>query len=301
MKMKKKRQEAPASSVPRIVSSSILLSLSLPLLLLFVHHSNCQLSDNQGYQPRYNPQYTNIQQNPSTTSQYENPLLKSSSSSSDFGGGNNELISGNKNVIPPSSNSYNSYFESNALGSGGAGGGSSNSDLVFGGRNYGVSNGQLNDIYSDEDNFCPEHWISFRQNCYRFVRSPKRNWINAKKICSAYQGNLVNVDHIEKHSFILKQLIMRNQRSSRYWISARQTGPNNWINEDNTQLLMLEDAFSRDEADLLLENEDLHDNRYLVRTPYNNNNHNNYNNYNGEGFSGRNQNQKNNLRGFYGK
>lgn len=260
------------------------------LLGLFVQLIFGQLSDSQGYQPRYNPQYTNLQQNPSTTTQYDNPLLKSQSDIS----GNDLAL--NK-IIPSPPTAYNSYYESNTLGSGGSS--SFNSDIY--GRNYGGSNtynskdnAKFSDLYADEDNFCPEHWISFRQSCYRFVRSPKRSWLNAKKICLAYQANLVNIDHIEKHSFILQQLIMQNQKSSRYWISARQTGPNNWINDDNTQFLILEDAFARDEEDLALENEDLHDNRYLVQRPYNS-----PNNYFGSGTVNRNQNQ-NTARGFYG-
>lgn len=38
----------------------------------------------------------------------------------------------------------------------------------------------------DESLFCPEHWITFRQTCYRFIKSPKRSWYESKRICEAY-------------------------------------------------------------------------------------------------------------------
>lgn len=273
--------------LPKICLSLILASI--------VSLASSQLSESNVYQPRYNPQYTNIQQNPSTTTQYDNPLLKSLTSEI-----NSNELGVNKNVAPPTA--YNSYLETNTLG---AGVGGSNSDAF--GRNYGNSNsfgfkgtssGQhYSDLYSDEDNFCPEHWISFRQSCYRFVRSPKRNWLNAKNICAAYQANLVNVDSIEKHSFILQQLIMHNQKYSRYWISARQTGPNNWVNEDNTQLVALDDAFARDEDEFSFEDQDLHDNRFLAQRTYNA-----HSGYNAAGPSDRGLTQsQNNIRGFFGE
>lgn len=259
------------------------------IFVFCIASSNGQLaSDPQSYQPRYNPQYTNAQQNtlPGTT-QYDNPLLTSLQDQNQLGGSTNP----------------NNYYESNLnrqLNSNNLGG-TTNYDPFS--RNSGSSGGYTStgigfvDSYNDEDNFCPEHWISYRQTCYRFIRSPKRNWMEAKKICKAYNAELINVDNVDKHAFVLKQLILQNQRQNRFWTSARQTGPNSWVNDDNSPFLMVEDSFSFDE-DQAIENEDLHDNRFLVQRNYNsdfNRNPSQYFNTIG-GSANRNQN-----RGFSGK
>lgn len=119
-----------------------------------------------------------------------------------------------------------------------------------------------------ESSFCPEFWIAHRQTCYRFIKSPKRNWYDAKKICQAYKAQLVNIDNIDKHSFLLKQLIVSDQKQNRYFVSARQLSPNSWINDDSTPLVSVDDGFAYEEtdfeSDLILEN--LQDtNRYYNR------------------------------------
>uniref|UniRef100_A0A1I8QBD3 Contactin n=1 Tax=Stomoxys calcitrans TaxID=35570 RepID=A0A1I8QBD3_STOCA len=264
------------------------------ILILFIILSRAQLSsDPQTYQPRYNPQYTNAQQSSSLsgTTQYDNPLLNSLQDQNQIGGNSNS---------PNSQGSFNNYYDSNLnrqLNSNTLSG-SSNYDPFNRNTGHSSSGNNYVDSYSDEQNFCPEHWISFRQTCYRFIRSPKRNWMEAKKICKAYNSELINVDNIDKHAFVLKQLIMQNQRQSRFWTSARQTGPNSWVNDDNSPFLMIDDAFSFDE-DQAIENEDLHDNRFLVQRNYNSEfNHNPNQYYNTIGGSS-NINQ-NNLRGFGG-
>ncbi|XP_055372029.1 contactin isoform X2 [Condylostylus longicornis] len=130
-------------------------------------------------------------------------------------------------------------------------------------NNYGVYGNVLDDI--DPNYFCPEYWIAYQQVCYRFIKSPRRTWHEAKKICRAYNSDLINIDSINKHSFILKELILQNQKQNRYWVSARQTSPKSWINDDNSQFLYIEDAFSYDEPseyrdDLSI----LQDNRFLL-------------------------------------
>lgn len=119
-----------------------------------------------------------------------------------------------------------------------------------------------------ENSFCPEFWIAHRQTCYRFIKSPQRNWYDAKKICQAYNAQIVNVDNVDKHSFLLKQLILADQKQNRYFVSARQISPNSWINDDGSPLVAVEDGFANDEtdidSDLFLEN--LQDtNRYYNR------------------------------------
>ncbi|XP_054726388.1 contactin [Anastrepha obliqua] len=250
---------------------------------------------NKEYQPRYNPLYTNNQQVP-PTSQYENPLIQSQQDLQNPQQGGGGLLVGSPN--------QNNFYDqsSNTLSGGIYGGGGGGSISNYDPFNRGTSSigFEYGDNYSDEQNFCPEYWIPFRQTCYRFIRSPKRNWLEAKKICKAYNAELLNVDSIEKHSFILKQLIIQNQRQNRFWISARQTGPNSWANDDNSPFLVLEDSFALDENQAL-EYENLHDNRFLVQnmyqTEYNRNTPNQF--YNTISGSVNNRNQ-NNLRGFIG-
>lgn len=261
-----------------------------------------QPSYNKDYSPRYNPLYTGQQQNPDTT-QYENPML-------DFGNqpGSPNYAGGSGNLSP--NNGYNNYDTNrqllgggNTLGGPGSLGGNLGPQYDPFNRNSITSNSGVGyrDMFTDEDNFCPEHWVSYRQSCYRFIRSPKRNWAEAKKICKAYTADLINVDNRDKHMFILKQLILQNQRQNRFFISARQTGPQNWVNDDNTPLVQIEDSFSNEQQ--ALENEDLNDNRFLVENDQINRNLNNPNQYYNTmlGTTNVDQRNQNNLRGFFGK
>lgn len=113
--------------------------------------------------------------------------------------------------------------------------------------NYGGLH-QLDDI--DPNHLCPEHWVAYRQSCLRFIKSPRRTWYEAKKICQAAKADLVNVDGVDKHNFITRELYLQNQVQNRYYISARQTTPNNWMNDDNTQLFATEDSFSYEETEI---------------------------------------------------
>lgn len=139
------------------------------------------------------------------------------------------------------------------------------------------NNHELGQI-TDPNEFCPEHWVAFRQTCYRFVKSPRHPWHDAKKLCQAYKADLVNVDSVEKQKFITRELYLDNQRQNRFFISARQTSPGTWVNEDNTQLFTTEDSFSWDEPEIGDDKFNQwsinNDNRYL-----NSNNNNNRNEY----------------------
>lgn len=104
-------------------------------------------------------------------------------------------------------------------------------------------------IQIPEDSYCPEHWSVYRSSCLRIYNSPRKDYLSAQKICQAYQGDLISVDNIEKHSFVLKLLDVDSNRNNRYYISTRQASPNNWINADKTQLVSLEDAFLLNAAD----------------------------------------------------
>ncbi|XP_058128095.1 contactin [Anopheles ziemanni] len=99
-----------------------------------------------------------------------------------------------------------------------------------------------------DDYFCPEYWTAFRSTCLRVHKSPRKSWFNAQKICQAYQGDLVSVDTIEKHSFVVKLLDQDVSKQNRYYISARQVSPGNWVNADKSQLIAIEDAINYEES-----------------------------------------------------
>ena len=150
--------------------------------------------------------------------------------------------------------------------------------------NYGGgSGGTYEDEDTDPNHLCPEYWVAYRKSCYRFIKSPKRSWYEAKKICQAAQSDLVNVDNLEKHNFLTRELYLQNHVQNRYYISARQTTPNNWMNDDNTQLYSMEDSFSYEETDIDRDNnvEYLNNNQiYVANRPVQNFNSKNPTNYN---------------------
>lgn len=123
---------------------------------------------------------------------------------------------------------------------------------------------QYDDI--DPNHLCPEHWIAYRSTCLRIIKSPRRSWYEAKKICQAAKADLVNVDSIDKHNFITRELYLQNQVQNRYYISARQSTPNNWVNDDNTQLFATEDSFSYEETEIDREQniEYLNNNKFYI-------------------------------------
>ncbi|XP_058468109.1 contactin [Malaya genurostris] len=102
-------------------------------------------------------------------------------------------------------------------------------------------------ISIQEGTYCPEYWVAYKTSCIRIHKSPRKAYINAQKICQAYQGDLLNVDNIEKHSFILKLLDNENNKYNRFYISARQVSPGNWLNSDKTSLVAIENSFSYNE------------------------------------------------------
>ncbi|XP_055857806.1 contactin [Episyrphus balteatus] len=224
----------------------------LIVLLFGILLTNGQLYQNSyqnnDYQARYNPQYANTNPLNQQQTQFGNPLLQSQNElqkqTADSGGGGIG-VNNNQNSLNQNLNDVSSNFDSSS---------------PYSSRPNYASNSI--DPSMDESSFCPEHWISHRQTCYRFIKSPKRNWNDAKKICKAYNAYLVNIESTEKHAFILKQLILQNQKQNRFWISARQLGPNSWVNDDNSNFIAAEDSFSYE--DHPIENEDLHDNRFLV-------------------------------------
>lgn len=122
-------------------------------------------------------------------------------------------------------------------------GGGSSDDSFYGSVSRYKQIEKFGSIQIPEDSYCPEHWSVYRSSCIRIYKSPRKDYLNAQKICQAYQGDLISIDNIEKHSFVLKLLDVDSNRNNRYYISTRQASPNNWINADKTQLVSLEDAF----------------------------------------------------------
>lgn len=137
-------------------------------------------------------------------------------------------------------------YESNTGGLGGLGGPGGLGGL---GGTFGVSGFTPDINLLDENKFCPEFWIAHRQTCYRFIKSPKRSYYDAKKICQAYKADLINVDNVDKHSFVLKELIVQDQKQNRYYLSARQISPNSWTNDDGSPLVAVDDGFAFEETD----------------------------------------------------
>ncbi|XP_052867950.1 contactin [Anopheles cruzii] len=104
------------------------------------------------------------------------------------------------------------------------------------------------DRRSLEDYFCPEYWTAFRNTCLRIHKSPRKNWFDAQKICQANQGDLVSIDTIEKHSFIVKLMDQDVSKQHRYYVSARQASIGNWVNADKSQLIAIDDAINYEET-----------------------------------------------------
>lgn len=143
------------------------------------------------------------------------PSIASPSSLDDY-----NSLSSTANSNNNAYSSYNSY--------GGGGGGSSLNSLTA--------------ELLDERHFCPEFWITHQKSCYRFHKSPKRNWHEARRLCRAMKADLMAADTIDKHAFVLRELIVEDQRQNRYYVSARQTSPGVWLNEDQSPLVQLEDG-----------------------------------------------------------
>ncbi|KAF4525298.1 hypothetical protein B566_EDAN014819 [Ephemera danica] len=115
---------------------------------------------------------------------------------------------------------------------------------------------------------CPQHWMQFRQSCYRFIKSPIRPRNEARKNCQvrifffflrvhcfilnvvfqAYEADLVSVDSLEEHNFLIQQLNWQDPQHRRWYTSARQQTAGYWANDgDNTQLVNMDAAFFADQ------------------------------------------------------
>lgn len=191
--------------------------------------------NNYGQQNNYDQYGQSYGSNPAYGTGYSSPNEISSINSNPFYDPTNPLNSSPGSNYNTFGNTGNTRTSFNGVGGTyGVGG--------FSGLNVGIDG-------IDENSFCPEFWIAYRNTCYRFIKSPKRNWYEAKNICRAYKAEVINVDNIDKHSFILKHLIVQDQKQNRYFVSARQVSPNSWTNDDGTALVAVDDAFAYEETD----------------------------------------------------
>lgn len=99
---------------------------------------------------------------------------------------------------------------------------------------------------------CPQHWIPFRESCYRFMKSPARPRNEARKICQAYESDLVSIDTVDEHGFLIYQLMWQDPQHRRWYTSARQQSPQYWTNDgDGVQLTNMDNAFLPHQYDSL--------------------------------------------------
>ncbi|XP_045481618.1 contactin isoform X1 [Harmonia axyridis] len=110
----------------------------------------------------------------------------------------------------------------------------------------GSPNYMSNEIFYDFK--CPEYWVQHYQSCYRFVKSPQRNYHDARRVCQTYSvdvggSDLVSISSSEEHGFLIHQLNLIDQQHRRWYIGANQQQPNYWANPDGTQFTNMESAF----------------------------------------------------------
>lgn len=91
---------------------------------------------------------------------------------------------------------------------------------------------------------CPSIWLQLHDSCYRFIKSPLRSYYDARKICQAYDSDLVSLNSAEEHAFITQQLTKLDPQHRKWYVGIHQTSPGYWSNEaDGTQLISMENAF----------------------------------------------------------
>ena len=98
------------------------------------------------------------------------------------------------------------------------------------------------DAYYNELNYeCPRHWKRFQESCYRFVRSPLKRREEARRTCQAYHSDLLSINSVEEHGFLVQQLWQDPHR--RTWYTGVRHQGGYWSNEpDGTQMANMENA-----------------------------------------------------------
>jgi len=75
---------------------------------------------------------------------------------------------------------------------------------------------------------CPTYWLPHKSSCYRFSRSPKKDYHEAVKYCEMYNSKLVSVNNYAEHSFITDNLKNIDPLHIEWWTSAKMQHNKNW-------------------------------------------------------------------------
>ncbi|XP_057652877.1 contactin [Diorhabda carinulata] len=126
-----------------------------------------------------------------------------------------------------------------------------NRDVNYPNTNYPTYGYGGNYGYGNPDELqCPENWLRFQNSCYKFVKSPRKAYKEARKICQTYSpdgsgSDLVSLNSPEKHGFLTNQLnTIDSQHRYIWYIGAHQSSPNTYTNIDGSQLANIEKAKS---------------------------------------------------------
>ncbi|XP_023243533.1 contactin-like [Centruroides sculpturatus] len=83
---------------------------------------------------------------------------------------------------------------------------------------------------------CPKEWVSHRESCYKFIRSPLNAFESARSKCRTYNSDLVSVNSFMEHEFISSWLKEHDPQHYRWYTSGISDDDNSWIWEgDNTK------------------------------------------------------------------
>lgn len=100
-----------------------------------------------------------------------------------------------------------------------------------------------NTFYGELVYQCPQHWVKFQESCYRFIKSPLRAREDARRNCQAFQSDLLSINSLEEHGFVLYQLLWQDPQHRRWYTSVKMIN-GIWINEgDSTSLINMDNAF----------------------------------------------------------
>ncbi|XP_065660552.1 myoblast growth factor receptor egl-15-like isoform X2 [Hydra vulgaris] len=81
---------------------------------------------------------------------------------------------------------------------------------------------------------CPIGWFDYKNDCYFFSSSPKKNWKDALFSCQKYEGNLLSIEDENENAFILN--FLENGNVNHFWIGLKAL-PRKYVWSDNTSLL----------------------------------------------------------------
>lgn len=110
--------------------------------------------------------------------------------------------------------------------------------------------------YTIDEYQCPKHWIKHLESCYRFIRSPLKKRDDARQACETYQSDLVSINTIEEHTFLLHYLESQDPQHHTWYTGARQQG-GSWTNDfDGSSLSNMENAFLPDQYESHYNNHD---------------------------------------------